>query len=69
MSVNLTGNQVKQLAEFVYPDEDDEQLETLVSVQYFDTEATDKETGEKRPKGYYAWLSEYPEEGSIYLEP
>jgi hypothetical protein len=56
----LTGKQVKDLLEFIAPDESEEQLEAEVSIGFGDASA-------HAGPGMYAWSSEYPEEGSIPL--
>jgi hypothetical protein len=62
----LTGAQVKNLVDFVCPDGHDRDcLETEVTVQYFH-ERMHEET--MYPEGFYCWLSEYPEEGSVLLQ-
>jgi len=71
MITTLTGKQLRELVEFVCPDGDEDQLETEISIQYIEKEPykqmiKNEENIEFKP-GYYAWLSDYPEEGSIYL--
>lgn len=56
----LTGQQVKDLLEFVAPDGDADQLETEVTIGFFGAEA-------HSGPGLYAWITEYPEEGAIAL--
>ena len=68
--ITLNGKQIKGLLYFACPDEGDpDQLGSEITIDYFPGGENDPETGEPIPSGYYAWFSEYPEEGSIYLEP
>ncbi|WP_445659667.1 hypothetical protein ACRRTF_12500 [Acinetobacter baumannii] len=61
MSITLNGHQLKCLLDFVNPDgeKDLEQLETELTIKFFE----DGHSG----KGYYFWMTEYPEEGSMLL--
>ncbi|WP_337081310.1 hypothetical protein [Acinetobacter pittii] len=62
MSITLNGHQLRSLLNFVNPDgeKDLEQLETELTIAFFD----DGHSG----KGYYFWMTEYPEEGAMKLE-
>ncbi|EXG29981.1 hypothetical protein HHL03_19035 [Acinetobacter pittii] len=62
MSITLNGHQLKSLLDFVNPDgeKDLEQLETELTIKFFE----DGHSG----KGYYFWMTEYPEEGSMLLD-
>lgn len=58
--IHLTGYQLRAALEFIAPDEpDDDQMEAQVSLQYG--------TG-LDGLGWYAWHSDYPEEGAILLD-
>lgn len=57
-SLTLNGYQLKEALEFVAPDNDADQLETDVTIQWGE--------GHCGP-GHYACLTEYPDEGSILL--
>lgn len=69
MSITLSAKQVKNLLEFGAPDHETEteQLETEVTI--FELKEPQKciDTGDDMPAGIYAYLTEYPEEGSVYL--
>lgn len=59
-SVSLVGGDIKAIMDFVVPDADQpDQLETPVTILWF----AEGHSG----AGYYAFLSEYPEEGCIHL--
>ncbi|KQE15656.1 hypothetical protein APC42_13240 [Acinetobacter pittii] len=62
MSITLNGHQLKSLLDFVNPDgeKDLDQLETELTIEFF-------EEGHSG-KGYYFWMTEYPEEGAMKLE-
>lgn len=62
MSIILNGHQLKGLLDFVNPDgeKDLDQLETELTISFFE----DGHSG----KGYYFWMTEYPEEGAMKLE-
>lgn len=62
MSITLNGHQLKNLLDFVNPDgeKDLNQLETELTISFFE----DGHSG----KGYYFWMTEYPEEGAMKLE-
>lgn len=62
MSITLNGHQLKSLLDFVNPDgeKDLEQLETELTISFF-------EYGHSG-KGYYFWMTEYPEEGAMKLD-
>ncbi|MDX7901839.1 hypothetical protein SJZ78_03060 [Acinetobacter baumannii] len=61
MSITLNGHQLKSLLEFVNPDgeNDLDQLETELTIKFFE----DGHSG----KGYYFLMTEYPEEGCMFL--
>lgn len=60
-SITLTASQLKEAFDFIAPDDEVGQLETEITIEYFgNEELVDK-------VGYYAYATEYPEEGSIYL--
>lgn len=60
----INGYQIKRLLDFV--DNDDE---SEVSLAYIDHQRPDGNSndGEMMPKGLYAWYTDYPDEGSIWL--
>ncbi|WP_151748981.1 hypothetical protein [Acinetobacter oleivorans] len=62
MKKPLNGHQLKSLLEFVNPDgeNDLDQLETELTIKFFE----DGHSG----KGYYFWMTEYPEEGAMKLD-
>ena len=62
VSVTLNGHAIKDLVSFVCPDEGDtDQLETEVTIDWMpERKSTD---GDQLSAGYYAFLTEYPEEG------
>lgn len=63
MAFDLNGYQIKRLLDFV--DSDDE---AELSLAYFDEERDDLESpDEKMPQGLYAWFTDYPDEGSMWL--
>lgn len=61
MSITLSGHQLKELLNFVNPDgeNDLDQLETELTIKFFE----DGHSG----KGYYFWMTEYPEEGAMLI--
>lgn len=61
MSITLNGHQLKSLLEFAAPDAESEpeQLQTELSIAFLE----DGHSG----KGYYFWITEYPEEGCMFL--
>lgn len=67
--VTLTGRQIKNALEFVNPDGDRDldQLECELTIRYFPA-STDQEMGEKMPAGYWAFFTDYPDEGRIDLD-
>lgn len=66
----ITGKQLRDAMAFIVPDaEDDDQLETEARFFVMADDFTCPETGEVRPAGLYVGLAEYPEEGSVYLNP
>lgn len=58
-SITLTCKELLEVVNFGAPDGDDEQLETEMTIQYSDNGHSGA--------GYYAYYSEYPEEGAIKL--
>lgn len=64
--ITLTGQQIKNLLEFVAPDDTPDQLETEVCIQWCPDRVS--EEGEPMPAGYYMWFYEYPEEGCYLLD-
>lgn len=58
--VTLNGYQLREALEFIAPDGDPEQLESDVTIQWGKT----GHSGE----GYYACMTEYPDEGCILLD-
>ncbi|WP_335952384.1 hypothetical protein [Acinetobacter pittii] len=58
----LSGHQLKSLLEFVNPDgeKDLDQLDTELTIKFFE----DGHSG----KGYYFWMTEYPDEGAMKLD-
>jgi len=65
--ITLTGQQIVELAEFAVPDNIGSQLETEITIEWNPGGRTDPETGDKIEAGYYAWFTEYPEEGALKL--
>lgn len=59
-SVTLNGYQLKAALALIAPDSDPDQLESEVSIQWGDAGHSGG--------GYYACMSEYPEEGSVLLD-
>lgn len=59
--MELTGYQIKCLADFT----DGEDIAEII-VEHFEA-SKDAETGEHMPAGLYAYFTEYPEEGRLYL--
>lgn len=69
-SLTLTGQQLRNAAEFVNPDgeKDPDQLETEATIQHFGSvKDGDDATQPDLPAGLYIWLTEYPEEGCVRL--
>lgn len=64
--VTLTGWQVRHLWDFLDLSGGDSDDESDVTVQWFDEQPPDAD-GEPFPAGYYAYFTEYPEEGRLYL--
>lgn len=62
MSITLSGHQLKNLLEFANPDGDNDldQLETELTIAFLE----DGHSG----RGYYFWMTEYPEEGCMFLD-
>lgn len=60
-AITLTGAQVLQALDFIAPDRDTDpqQLEGDLTIAYGDGHAG---------KGYYCWLTDYPDEGSTLLD-
>lgn len=67
-SITLTGAQIRNLLELVNPDGDDDedQLETEATIQWMPERVS--EEGGPMAAGYYAWITEYPEEGVFPLD-
>jgi len=65
-AITLNGFQLRDALEFLAPDGTDEQLEQEVSIQWGPQRTHDEGTD---PEGFYCWLTEYPDEGSIPLDP
>lgn len=61
--VTLNAKQIRDLLNYVNPDgpEYEDQMETDVSIDWMESRTS--EEGEPMSAGYYAWLTEYPEEG------
>lgn len=61
MSITLSGHQLKSLLEFANPDgeNDLDQLETELTIVFL-------ENGHSG-SGYYFYMTEYPEEGCMFL--
>ena len=59
--IHMTGYQIHRLWDFV-----DAEPDAQVTLDVF-PERPDLETGEKMPAGLYAWFTDYPDEGSIWL--
>lgn len=62
--LGINGYQIKRLLDFV-----DNEDESEVTLAYVDHERPDGNSndGEMMPKGLYAWYTDYPEEGSMWL--
>jgi hypothetical protein len=65
VSITLSAAQLREVLDFINPDgeQDAAQMEDEVSIEYFEARTSDD--GEFIPAGYFAWVTEYPEEGSI----
>jgi hypothetical protein len=65
--LELNAHQLRNALDFVNPDgaKDTDQLETNLCIQWRKEAVFE---GENFPAGHYAWLEEYPEEGSILLD-
>ncbi len=65
--VYLNGYQLREALAFIAPDADSdpEQLESEVVIQHLPARVSTE--GEPMEAGYYAWLSDHPEEGCIPL--
>jgi len=57
--ITLTAKQLKSALEFVAPDGTEDQLKQEVSIGWISRKESNI--------GYYAWLTEEPGEGSIFL--
>lgn len=63
MAFDLTGYQIQRLWDFV-----DGDVESELSLAYFDEARPDLEDPEETmPAGLYAWFTDYPDEGSLWL--
>lgn len=58
-SLTLTGAQLLEALDFIAPDRDREQLETKLTFQRGEGHAGN---------GMYCWVTEYPEEGAIFVD-
>lgn len=58
--MNINGFQLMHLADFV-----DGERETELTLEVFPEHTANN--GEHMPAGLYAWFSEYPEEGKLWL--
>lgn len=59
--ITLTAHQLREAAEFGSPDGDPEQAETELTIQWMPERTS--EDGEPLAAGFYAYYTEYPEEG------
>jgi hypothetical protein len=59
--ISLNGVQIAALLDFT-----DRELDAQITLGHFDDRRPDSE-GNPMPAGLYAWFTEYPEEGAIYL--
>lgn len=59
---SFTGYQLKCVLDFIDGEDDCE-----VTIAYFDACPDTENTGETMPAGDYVWLTEYPEEGRMWL--
>lgn len=68
-SVTLTARQVANALELIAPDfaTDIDQREAQVSIAWAPAGTCKDDDGTPEPAGYRAWITEYPEEGSIPL--
>ena len=62
--ITLSGYSLLQALDYIAPERAPDQLETLASIQWGDARTTDDGID---PAGYYCWITDYPEEGSIPL--
>jgi hypothetical protein len=62
--MDINGYQIKRLLDFV-----DNENEAELTLRYVDHERPDGNSndGEMMPKGLYAWYTDYPDEGSMWL--
>ncbi|WP_198297933.1 hypothetical protein [Bordetella genomosp. 9] len=58
LSVSLTGAELAAALDYVAPDRDPDQMEAVAVIRYGDGHSG---------RGYYCWLDDCPEEGSILL--
>lgn len=63
-SIDLTGNQVKEMYEFMGGD-----FTASVTVKHLEEHLVYPALDEMAPAGLYVYCSDYPEEGSMYLSP
>jgi hypothetical protein len=67
--LEINGAQVAALVDFLDLNGTPEARETPLSLCYYDEERKDKHEGDTMPPGLYAWFTEYPEEGQLWLDP
>jgi len=62
--IHINGYQIKRLLDFI-----DGEDETPLTLDFVDHERPDGNSndGEIMPAGLYAWFTEYPDEGSLWL--
>lgn len=66
-ALQLTGHQLLEALDFLAPDRDEDQMESTLCVALRDG-GIDMD-GQAYEAGLCCWLEEYPEEGSLSLEP
>lgn len=62
-AITFNGAQLAQLRDFT-----DDERDAEISIGWFQERMPDSE-GNEMPAGHYAWFTEHPEEGAIYLQP
>jgi len=62
-TITLDGAQIAQLQGFA-----DNEMDAQISIGWFPERKPDAD-GNEMPEGYYAWFTEYPDDGALLLEP
>lgn len=60
--ITLTGYQIRTILDMV-----DAEDEAEITISYIDYDRPCVDSGEVMPAGLYAWFTDYPDEGSLYL--